>query len=61
MKKGEMLGTMLVLATTGHAGQFDKGGSPYILHSLKVMHYLKVMTKNCSVLHSGMTWLKTRA
>ena len=24
-----------------HAGQFDKGGNPYALHALKVMHYLK--------------------
>lgn len=41
MKKGQMLDTMLKLAITGHAGQFDRGGSPYILHPLKVMHYLK--------------------
>lgn len=41
MKKGEMLATMLVLATNAHAGQFDKSGRPYILHPLKVMHYLK--------------------
>lgn len=41
MRKGEMLGAMLVLATNAHAGQFDKGGNPYILHPLKVMHYLK--------------------
>lgn len=41
MKKGQMLGAMLVLATNAHAGQFDKGGNPYILHPLKVMHYLK--------------------
>lgn len=40
-KKGEMLGKMLVLATNAHAGQFDRGGKPYILHPLKVMHYLK--------------------
>lgn len=39
--KGEMLGTMLVIATNAHAGQFDRGGKPYILHPLKVMHYLK--------------------
>jgi (p)ppGpp synthase/HD superfamily hydrolase len=32
---------MLVLATTKHAGQYDKGGKPYILHPLKVMHYLR--------------------
>ena len=41
MRKGEMLGQALVLATNAHAGQFDKGGSPYILHPLKVLHYLK--------------------
>lgn len=36
-----MLNKMLVLATNRHAGQFDKGGNPYILHPLKVMYYLK--------------------
>ena len=36
-----MLDTMLTLAVNGHAGQFDRGGNPYILHPLKVMHYLK--------------------
>lgn len=41
MKRGAMLSKMLVLATNGHAGQFDKSGMPYILHPLKVMHYLK--------------------
>lgn len=41
MRKGEMLGTSLRIATNAHDGQFDKGGSPYILHPLKVMHYLK--------------------
>lgn len=41
MKKGEMLAKMLVIATNAHAGQFDKGGMPYILHPLKVMHYTK--------------------
>lgn len=41
MKKGEMLAKMLVIATNAHAGQFDKGGNPYILHPLKVLYYLK--------------------
>lgn len=41
MKRGEMLGKMLVMATNAHAGQFDRGGHPYILHCLKVMHLLR--------------------
>jgi len=41
MKRGELLNKMLVLATTKHSGQFDRGGQPYILHPLKVMYYLK--------------------
>jgi (p)ppGpp synthase/HD superfamily hydrolase len=41
MKKGEMLGRMLVLATNAHHGQFDRGGRPYILHPLRVMSFLK--------------------
>lgn len=35
-KKGESLNKMLVLATNRHAGQFDKGGNPYILHPIAV-------------------------
>lgn len=38
---GEKLSKMIVLATNAHDGQFDKGGTPYILHPMKVMHYLK--------------------
>ena len=41
MKKGELLSKMLHIATNAHHGQFDRGGNPYILHPLKVMHYLK--------------------
>lgn len=41
MKKGEQLSKMIALATSRHDGQFDRGGNPYILHPLKVMHYLK--------------------
>lgn len=40
LKKGEMLSKMLVIATNAHAGQFDKGGKPYILHCLAVMNLL---------------------
>jgi (p)ppGpp synthase/HD superfamily hydrolase len=32
---------MLVLAVNGHKDQFDKGGRPYILHPLRVMHRLR--------------------
>lgn len=41
MKKGEMLSKAIVIATNAHSGQFDRGGNPYILHPLKVMHCLK--------------------
>jgi (p)ppGpp synthase/HD superfamily hydrolase len=41
MERGKMLNSALVLATNAHADQFDRGGKPYILHVLKVMHYLK--------------------
>lgn len=40
MKPGQMLSEMLMLALTGHYGQYDRSGKPYILHPLKVMHYL---------------------
>lgn len=53
MKKGELLATMLVIATNGHAGQFDKGGAPYILHPLKVMHYLKSTDEELMVIALG--------
>jgi (p)ppGpp synthase/HD superfamily hydrolase len=41
MEKGQMLSKMISLATERHAGQFDKGGRPYILHPLTVMHRLR--------------------
>ena len=41
MKKGEILSNIILLAVCGHHNQFDKAGLPYILHPLKVMHYLK--------------------
>lgn len=41
MKRGEMLNLAITTAVNAHAGQYDRGGNPYILHCLKVMHYLK--------------------
>lgn len=41
MSPNKMLDRMIQIATHAHAGQLDKAGMPYILHCLKVMHYLK--------------------
>ena len=41
MKKGELLSKAIMLAVEAHSGQYDKGGNPYILHPLKVMHWLR--------------------
>lgn len=41
MKNGEMLNRMLVLVATEFDGIYDKGGSPYVMHCLKVLHYTK--------------------
>jgi (p)ppGpp synthase/HD superfamily hydrolase len=37
----KQLNTAIRIAAVAHDGQFDKGGHPYCLHPLKVMHYLK--------------------
>lgn len=36
-----ILAQAIKIAVNAHDGQFDKGGNAYILHPLKVMHYLK--------------------
>lgn len=41
MRLGEQLNRMLVLVTKEFDGIYDRGGVPYVLHCLKVMHYLK--------------------
>lgn len=41
LRPAEQLAMMVKLAATHHQQQFDKGGRPYVLHVLKVMHYLK--------------------
>jgi GTP diphosphokinase / guanosine-3',5'-bis(diphosphate) 3'-diphosphatase len=53
MKRGEMLGKMLVLVTNAHAGQYDKAGNPYILHPLRVMHYLKTTDEELQCIALG--------
>ena len=41
LKPSQQLAWMIKMAATHHLTQFDKGGRPYVLHVLKVMHYLK--------------------
>ncbi len=55
MKENQhLLSKAIFLATTFHHNQFDKAGIPYILHCIKVMHYLKSNDEelNCiAILH----------
>lgn len=60
-----ILSKAIQIAVEAHADQFDKGGNPYILHPLKVMHYLKSKDEELmaiAVLHDiaednkGWTW-----
>jgi (p)ppGpp synthase/HD superfamily hydrolase len=41
MTPSQMLANAISIAALGHNGQTDKGGKPYILHTLKVMYLLK--------------------
>jgi hypothetical protein len=38
MDKNEQLARAIQIASMAHAGQFDKGGKPYILHPLHLMN-----------------------
>ena len=54
--KQAMLAKAIEIATLAHAGQFDKGGHPYILHTLHVMHKIRnkdydIETQCIAVLH----------
>jgi (p)ppGpp synthase/HD superfamily hydrolase len=59
-----MLSAAIRIATNAHDGQYDRGGMPYILHPLKVMHYTKSSDEEIqtiAVLHdvvedSDVTW-----
>lgn len=51
--KGEMLNAMIMMAVNGHYNQFDKSGQPYILHPLKVMHYLKTTDEELQCIAIG--------
>ncbi len=62
MKRGEMLSNAIVLATNAHQGQFDKGGNPYILHPLAVMHMVDSVEEEVraiAVLHDVIEDTKT--
>ena len=68
MKRGTMLSSAIRIATAAHDGQYDRGGMPYILHPLKVMHYTKSTDEEIlciAVLHdvvedSSVTWSDLR-
>ena len=53
MKNGEMLNRMLVLVATEFDGIFDKGGAPYVMHCLKVLHYTKSEDKELQCIALG--------
>ena len=53
MQKGKMLSAMIILAVQGHDGQFDKGGNPYILHTMTVMHKLRTTDEELQCMAVG--------
>lgn len=56
MNEQKMLAAAIRIATEAHDGQFDKGGHPYILHTLTVMFNVRnrgydIVTQSIAVLH----------
>lgn len=53
MNEQQMLGYAIMIASSAHQYQFDKGGSPYILHPLHLMNQLLFDTElaTIAVLH----------
>lgn len=52
-----MLSTAIRIAATAFENKFDKGGTPYIMHCLYVMHKVKhlgELAMACAVLHDVM-------
>jgi len=41
LSKSKMLASAIAFAANKHSDQTDKAGVPYILHCMKVMHYLR--------------------
>ena len=53
MKRGEQLNKMLVLGANKFDGKYDRGGVPYVMHLLKVMHYTKTDDEDRNIIALG--------
>ena len=53
MKRGEQLNKMLVLVANKFDGKYDRGGVPYVMHLLKVMHYTKTDDEDRNIIALG--------
>lgn len=51
--KRTLLNKMITIATLEHNGQFDRGGMPYILHPLQVMHLLNTQDEQLQCIAVG--------
>lgn len=53
-REQQKLARAIAIASNAHQGQFDRGGNPYILHCLTVMHKVKSsdpVLKQIAVMH----------